>query len=271
MVISMGLTFLFFKQPFVFPALIVLGGVITNFSNHRIPEKEVIKPRHIKWMNIFFFLAIFAVAGVLSETARKQNWEHRKLYNVFENFYRFGSFVFGGGDVLLPMMLDQYVARPQSPKVLEKNPQAIQLSKEDILTGFGMVRAIPGPVFSVSSYTGGLIMRDEGKKMQFWGCLVGSVGIFLPSALLVLFFFPVWQNLKKYVVVFRALEGINAVVVGFMFAGGLFLLQRMPAQLSTQILIAETGVIIGTFLLLKYTRIPAPVIVMSCILIGVFV
>lgn len=271
MVISMGLTFLFFKQPFVFPALIVLGGVITNFSNHRIPEKEVIKPRHIKWMNIFFFLAIFAVAGVLSEMARKQNWEHRKVYNVFENFYRFGSFVFGGGDVLLPMMLDQYVARPQSPKVLEKNPHAIQLTKEDILTGFGMVRAIPGPVFSVSSYTGGLIMRDEGKKMQFWGCLVGSIGIFLPSALLVLFFFPVWQNLKKYVVVFRALEGINAVVVGFMFAGGLFLLQRMPSQQPTHVLIAETGVIFGTFLLLKYTRIPAPVIVICCLLIGVFV
>lgn len=269
MVSSMILTFLLFKQPIVFPALIVLGGVITNFSNHRIPEKEVIKPKHIKWMNIFFFLAIFAAAGILSETARKQNWENRKVYNVFENFYRFGSFVFGGGDVLLPMMLDQYVARPQSPKVAEKNPHAIQLSKEDILTGFGMVRAIPGPVFSVSAYTGGVIMRGEGKKMQFWGCVWATVGIFLPSALLVLFFFPVWQNLKKFVVVFRALEGINAVVVGFMFAGGLFLLQRMPGQLPLHILLAEIGVIIGTFLLLKFTRIPAPLIVLGCLLLGI--
>ena len=44
------------------------------------------------------------IAGVLSEAARKQQWENRKAFNLFENFYRFGSFVFGGGDVLIPLI-----------------------------------------------------------------------------------------------------------------------------------------------------------------------
>src|SRR5690606_17357078 len=115
-------TFLLFKNPWAFPCLIVLGGVLTNISDRRIPEKETITPRQIRWRNIFFFVIIFLVAGLLSETARKQNWENRKPVQLFENFYRFGSFVFGGGDVLLPLMLDQYVARPQAPRIQERNP-----------------------------------------------------------------------------------------------------------------------------------------------------
>lgn len=262
-------TFLLFKNPWAFPCLIVLGGVLTNISDRRIPEKETITPRQIRWRNIFFFVIIFLVAGLLSETARKQNWENRKPVQLFENFYRFGSFVFGGGDVLLPLMLDQYVARPQAPRIQERNPGVLQVEKEDILTGYGMVRAIPGPVFSVASYMGGVIMRNEGKAMQALGCLIGTVAIFLPSALLVLFFFPVWQHLKKFVVVLRALEGINAVVVGFMLAGGLFLFSGMGAAFDPQWWL-QIAVIGGTFLLLRFTRVPAPAIVAGCLVLGLF-
>ena len=116
MLVAMTVTYLLFKTPWVFPLLIVFGGVATNFSSKRIPEKEIIKPKHIRWTNIWLFVLVFMIAGILSETARKQDWPDRKAYNLFENFYRFGSFVFGGGDVLIPMMLDQYVARPPNTK-----------------------------------------------------------------------------------------------------------------------------------------------------------
>lgn len=268
MACSMVLTYLLFKTPWVFPLLIVAGGIATNFSSKRIPEKEVIRPRQIRWTNIWLFVIVFIIAGILSETARKQQWEGRKAFNLFENFYRFGSFVFGGGDVLLPMMLDQYVARPQAPKVIDRNPNAIRVEKDELLTGYGMVRAMPGPVFSVASFTGGIIMKNEGIKMQLLGCILGTIAIFLPSALLVLFFFPVWQYLKKFVVVYRALEGINAVVVGFMWAAALFLLAGIRPDVSTHVMIINIIVIAATFLLLKYTRIPAPIIVLFCLALG---
>jgi len=268
MLVSMIATFLFFRTPWVFPVLIIAGSFITNISSKRIPEKEVIKPRHIRWTNIWLFILVFIIAGLLSETARKQNWPHRKAYNVFENYYRFGSIVFGGGDVLLAMMLDQYVERPSGPIVSVKNPKAIRLEKDEILTGFGLVRAIPGPVFSVASFTGGLSLKDQGKPMQFVGCVVGTIAIFLPSALLVLFFFPVWQYLKKYVVVYRALEGINAVVVGVMWAAAIYLFRTMHLDSINNITIVSNLVILFTFLLLKYTKIPAPVIALVCLLLG---
>ena len=268
MLVAMIVTFFLFKTPWIFPLLIIAGGISTSFSSKRIPEKENIKPRQIRWTNIWLFAIIFIIAGVLSETARKQNWPNRKAYNLFENFYRFGSFVFGGGDVLLPMMLDQYVVRPNAPKVAIKNPNAIKIQRSDLLTGYGIVRAIPGPVFSVASFTGGIALKDKGYKMQFIGCMIGTVAIFLPSALLVLFFFPVWQYLKKFVFVFRALEGINAVVVGVMWAATLYLLNGIDIKNLNFITSLSFIVILATFLLLKYTKIPAPFIVMGCLLLG---
>lgn len=268
MLVAMAATYFLFKTPWVFPALIVLGGMVTNISSRRIPEKTVIKPRHIRWTNIWVFVVVFVIAGALSETARKNNWENRKAFNLFENFYRFGSFVFGGGDVLIPLMLDQYVARPTSERIQNKDQNVIRIERDELLTGAGMVRAIPGPVFSIASYTGGMALKKEGPEKQLLGCIIGAVAIFLPSALLVLFFFPVWQYLKKYVVVYRALEGINAVVVGIMWAATLYLLKDVSIISFTTLSFLNIGVIAGTFLMLQFTKIPAPFIVLFCLLLG---
>jgi len=270
MIISGTSTFLLIKIPWIFPILIICGGIATNFSNKRIPQKETIKPKQIKWSNIWLFTLIFIIAGFLSETSRTQQWKEKKSFNLFENFYRFGSIVFGGGDVLLPMMLDQYVARPASPNNLFNNPEPLRIERNDLLTGYGMVRALPGPVFSVASFAGGMVMKNEGKVRQAIGCIIATVAVFLPSALLVLFFFPIWQYLKKYAAVYRALEGINAVVVGFMCAAVFYLLidiKWVPFELFSFFNIA---VIIGTFLLLKFTRTPTPFIVLFCLLLGWF-
>ncbi len=271
MLVALTATYFLFKTPWIIPLLIVCGGVATNFSDRRIPEKEVIKPRQIRWTNIWLFVLIFVVAGLLSETARKQNWENKKPYNLFENFYRFGSFVFGGGDVLIPLMLDQYVVRPTSERVVKKNPDIIRVEREDLLTGAGMVRAIPGPVFSIASFMGGIALKNEGPRTQLLGCIIGSVAIFLPSALLVLFFFPVWQNFKKFVVVFRSLEGINAAVVGIMIAATLYLLKDVSIMSYTTTSLINMAVIAGTFLVLQYTRIPPPFIVLFCLITGLLV
>lgn len=268
MVLATAITFILFKTPWIFPSLIIAGGIATNFSSRRIPEQEKSKPKQIRWSNIWLFVLIFLVAGYLSETARKQNWQNRKAYNLFENSYRFGSFVFGGGDVLIPMMLDQYVARPTAAKFSDNKENIIRIEKSELLTGAGIVRAIPGPVFSIASFTGGMALKNEGVNKQLLGCVLGTIGIFLPSALLVLFFFPVWQYLKKFVVVFRALEGINAVVVGLIWGSTLFLLKGVSIVDFSLITVLNIAVIIATFFTLTSNKVSPPVIVLICLLLG---
>ncbi len=259
-------TYFLFGQPWVIPSLIFLGGVATNFSKKRIPQ-EAQKPKKIKWWNFWLFGIIFLGAGILSETARKQDWHDRKPINLFENTYRMGSLVFGGGQVLIPMMYEQWSVRPEVVK--EKNPEAVQIDENSLYTGMGIVRAVPGPVFSISAFTGGMALKDMGYRMQMLGCLIGMVAIFLPSALLVLFFFPIWNNLKKYAVVYRSLEGINAVIIGIMIASTFYIMKDISFSdeklVSTSINILT---MVGTFLLLNVKKIPPPLIVLGCLLLG---
>lgn len=271
LVVSAVVTFFLFKSPWVFPILIVAGGFVTNLSDKRIPQKGV-PPKKIKWGNIWLFAILFIAAGVVSELARTQDWPNRRPLNLFENTYRFGSLVFGGGQVLIPMMYEQYVERPKSEQVIRRNlykkENVVSIEREDFYTGAGIVRAIPGPVFSISSFMGGMAMSDRGPGWQLLGCVIGSVAIFLPSALLVLFFFPIWHNLQRYAVVFRALEGINAVVVGIMVASTFYMMKDISITEFKTVSLLNIGVIVGTWLLLAFTRLPSPVIVFTCLLLG---
>ncbi|MBK7762473.1 MAG: chromate efflux transporter [Bacteroidetes bacterium] len=252
--VALVLTILF-RSPWVFPALIVLGGIVTNFSNKRIPD-IVAKPKPIKWVNIWWFVIVFIVAGVLSELARVQHWQYARAFNLFENFYRFGSFVFGGGHALMPMMYEQFISRPEH---LHLTPY---LSPEQFLIGAGMVNAIPGPVFSICSYIGGLSMSNFGLSGQLAGSGIATIGVFLPSILLLFFFFPIYQNLKQYTVIYRALEGIHAVVVGIMWASGYILFSSIQFEWLNLV------VVLITFSVLMFSKIPAPLIVLAWLLLG---
>jgi chromate transporter len=248
MIVALLAVLIFFKAPWIIPLLIFLGGVITNLSDKRIPKKEI-PTKKIKWWNIWLFAFIFLLAGVLSEMARKQAWPDRRPINLFENTYRFGSLVFGGGQVLIPMMYEQFVIRPESERVQQNNPQVIRIEKDAFYTGTGMVRAIPGPVFSIAAFMGGMSMNDRDTRWQILGCVIGAIAIFLPSALLVLFFFPIWNNLKNYVVVYRAMEGIQAVVVGILIAATCYMLKDIPLQPMNTTSFRSTNWLLVNFLL----------------------
>jgi len=275
MLVSAATTYLLFKQPWVFPLLIVLGGISTNLSKKRIPQIEE-KPRKIKWWNIWLFAIIFITAGVVSSKAKKNDWPNRKPINLFENIYRMGSLVFGGGQVLMPMMYEQFCIRSVAVKEKRKDENVITIDKDDMYNGMGIVRAIPGPVFSIASFAGGLALKDMGKTsqertaMQLLGCIIGTISIFLPSALLVLFFFPIWSYLKKYAAVYRSIEGINAAVVGILIAATLYIMKDISIIQVKTVSFINVATILGTFLLLTYTRIPSPIIVMLCLALGYF-
>jgi chromate transporter len=266
LLISTVTTFLLFKWPWVFPILLVCGGFVTTLSSRRIPQVDVL-PKKVRWGNIWLFAIIFILAGAGSELSRKYNWPNRRPLNLFENTYRFGSLVFGGGNVLMPMMYEQFVARPQSQQLIHRNPNIIRVEQRDFYSGWGMVRAIPGPVFSIATYMGGVAMKDKGTAWQLLGCFIGATGIFLPSALLVLFFYPIWHNLKKYATVYRALEGINSVVVGIMIAAALYMMKDFHTASWREI--ALNFVVIGiTWLLLLLSKMPSPVIVLLWLGLG---
>ncbi|MBS1614868.1 MAG: chromate efflux transporter [Bacteroidetes bacterium] len=249
---------LIIRSPWVFPAVLIAAGSLSNISNRRIPDR-LEKPKPIRWLNLWLFAALFIIAGLASELARRGAWEHGRVFNLFENFYRFGTIVFGGGQALLAMMLYQFVNRPLSMG------RSTWLSAEQLLTGYGLVQAVPGPVFSVCAFVGGMSMSAYGAGWQVAGCFIATIAIFLPSTLLIFFLFPVYHNLRHHVIIFRALEGINAAVVGIIWASGIVLLQTISTPHFDW---SNLVVIAITFCLLQFTRIPAPFIVLGWLLLG---
>lgn len=267
---SFIITFIGFSTPWTIPLIIVFSGIVTNFSDKRIPNDGA-APSSVRWKTAIVFVFVFMVAGYLSEHATKQNWENKKLFNLFETNYRFGSLVFGGGDVLIPIMYEQYVSRPQSDHVKASKREVINISKDAFLTGSGLVRAVPGPIFSISSYMGAMALKDRGVSWQLLGALVASVGIFLPSFLIVLFFFPIWQYLKKYALFYRSLEGIYASIVGIMAGATLYLSKDIASSMDITkpfpILLYAFIFIFSTIALLKQKLAPQW-IALTCIFLG---
>jgi chromate transporter len=81
----------------------------------------------------------------------------------------------------------------------------------------------------------------------------------------------VWQYLKKYVIVYRSLEGINAVVVGLMWAASLYLLKDISIISFSYEALLNIAIIAITFCILQFTKVPPPLIVLGCMLAGFFI
>jgi chromate transporter len=249
------------RSPWLFPSLLIIGGLVSNLSNKRIP-KLVAKPKKIKWGNAYMFFIIFIIAGLLSETARVKHWPVANYFNLFENFYRFGSFTWGGGHALAPLLHEQFIELPQKRHLVPS------ISHEDFLTGFGIMNSIPGPVFSICAYIGSMSVANLGVTSQIVGGIIASVAIFLPSTLLIFFLFPIYHNLKQHTIIFRSLEGIYSVIIGIMWASSILLIKNTIA-LEKNIWV-QIIVVFITFVILMTKKIPAPIIVLAGLLLGLF-
>ncbi|BFH63154.1 chromate transporter [Paenibacillus azoreducens] len=119
-------------------------------------------------------------------------------FAFFDSFYRSGSLVFGGGHVVLPLLEQEVVSTGW-------------VHKEDFLAGYGAAQAVPGPLFTFASYLGAM-------AKGITGALVATAAIFLPAFLLVIGTLPFWNYLRQNRHIQGALTGINAAVVGILFA-----------------------------------------------------
>lgn len=124
------------------------------------------------------------------------------IIDIISAFFRSGSLVFGGGHVVLPLLESEMV-------------KTAWVSKEAFLAGYGATQAVPGPLFTFSAFLGGVL---NGPISGVFGALLALFSIFLPSFLLVYAILPFWQNLRTKPSIRASLAGINASVVGILFA-----------------------------------------------------
>lgn len=243
------------KNAYVFPIAILVGGMVSSAIATPTDEAQIrvrlfanINPRKLSYfIGVLLFMAM--LGALINRTS-----PFSLPIRLFENFYRNGIFVFGGGQVLVPLMFTEFVEMKK------------YLLQSDFISGFAFQQVLPGPTFSFTSYLGALSMKQGGYGIvgQAFGGLLAVLGINLPGLILVLFIVPFWNDLKKITRIKKSLSGINAVSVGFIFAA--FILLVKPIGFS----LMPLSIIVSTFLLLNFTKISPPFIILAGIVLGYF-
>jgi chromate transporter len=241
------------KNAYVFPIAILVGGMVSSAIGTPSDEAQIrvrlfanINPRKLS-----YFIGVLLVMAMLGAIINRTSPFSLPI-RLFENFYRNGIFVFGGGQVLVPLMFTEFVEMKH------------YLLQSDFISGFALQQILPGPTFSFSSYLGALSMKQGGYGIvgQIFGGGLAVLGINLPGLILVLFIVPFWDDLKKITRIKKSLSGINAVSVGFIIAA--FILLAKPIGFEW----LPLTLIIGTFLTLNFTKVSPPFIILAGIMLG---
>ena len=188
-----------------------------------------IKINFLSCSPLIFFFSLLFLLPFLSE------FFNSNILNLASSFYRIGSLVFGGGHVVLPLLQEEFVSSGM-------------IEKDIFLAGYGAAQAIPGPLFTFSSYLG-IFFKSEFSN--FFISLLCLFFIFLPSFLLVIGIMPIWQELKKMDIIIRSFKGINASVIGLLVAAF-----YDPIITSSLRSLEDMVLIIIAFVLLFLTKIP---------------
>ncbi len=237
---------LFFRSPYILPVVLVLGGLSTTYkysAQQKIEAKQHLSIRW-GWLVVVFmlFLLLASVGGLTRDLPIR----------LMENFYRNGLLVFGGGQVLISIMFTEFVEFKK------------YLTADEFLTGLSVAQSVPGPVFAFTSYVSVLAMKPYGIWGEVLGGLVGTV-IFLPGTLLIFFVVRFWEQIKQYRMIRASIEGISAASTGLVVAAIWLLfipLDKTPIDLI---------ILIGTFLVLYFSKIPAYYLILLGLVIGFFV
>ena len=169
-------------------------------------------------------------------------------------FYRAGALVFGGGHVVLPL-LQAGVASPG------------WVGGDQFLTGYAAAQAVPGPLFSFAAYLGALLPGALGLAPSPWNALLLGLWmlamIFLPALLLIAGCLPLWASLQGRPRVRRAMDAVNASVVGMLLAA-----LYDPVWTSAIHSRLDAALALALFGLLTWARLPALWMVLAAALAG---
>ncbi|MCZ2723565.1 chromate efflux transporter [Marinomonas sp. 15G1-11] len=123
------------------------------------------------------------------------------ILTVFFDYYQAGSLVFGGGHVILPLLQN----------ALDQFPEDI------ILAAYALAQSVPGPMFTVATFLGGITGAESGgvSSLVILGG-IATIGVFLPGLLLMMFAVHHWKRLATVPRVNAAIVALNATVVGLL-------------------------------------------------------
>lgn len=177
-------------------ALLGLGkNTLTSSSNVIIALSAF-----VLYLTDFHELLILVFCGALAVVWAR--WEQRsdrslELGALFLLFLQVGAVLYGSGYVLLAFLEQRLV------------DDLGWLTSQELLDAVAIGQITPGPLFSTATFIGWQIAG-------FWGAMVSTVGIFLPSFIFVATLFVIVPWVKRHVVIQQFVSGVTIASLGLM-------------------------------------------------------
>jgi len=181
------------------PLLIFLGGAITTVMpitdkgmEQKLPPGGKIGCSFAGGVIIFLLYLALAAWTVYDDAVD---------HGFIIPFLTAGMFVWGGGPVVLPMLMTSLTP--------------MWIDQTIFITGIAIAEMMPGPVFNMSCFLGvQLALANNYPWLQgtflAWACLVG------PGVVLTFGAMPLWDRLRSFSFYNKALPGLNAAAVGLL-------------------------------------------------------
>jgi chromate transporter len=234
----------------VYPTFLAVGGIITYidskranpWSTYNAPSKgwdrdndETLKRIGIPlWVGVLFFLiwiGILVLSIILAEVAEVENTS----LEIFETMYRIGSIIFGGGQVVLPLLQDEVV-----PK---------WVTEDQFLQGLALTQSMPGPLFNFSAYLGAVYQGVGGALLAF-------LGLFGPGVILIYAAVPFWARLRHNATFRAILSGVASASIGLIGAACVILWESAIKTAADAMIFAIALTLNTAF------AVPAPIVVL---------
>ena len=239
------------SSQYVFPSMLLSGGLLTYFDSmrktpfgqYKTPSKGwdaesdlTMKRIGIPlWVGALIFLlwAIILVLVILLVDVSNIENEYLK---IFEVMWRIGSIIFGGGQVVLPMLQNEVVPH--------------WMNKDAFLQGLGLAQSMPGPLFNFSSYLGAVYKGIPG-------AFVAYCGLFGPGVILIFGMVPFWARLRHVKWFKVVLHGVNATAIGLVGAACVILWEEAVTDSADAMVFCLAGTLSVVF------DVQAPIVVIA--------
>ncbi|MGI6257074.1 MAG: chromate transporter [Anaerovoracaceae bacterium] len=163
---------------------------------------------------------------------KKNKKEHRgikEIWNLFFSFFKIGLFTIGGGMAMIPLI----------EKVAVKDKK--WLTEEEMLDCLAVGQGLPGIIaVNTATYIG-------NKTRGFPGAFFATLGVILPSFIIILLLATVLNKVGDRDAVQGALVGIKAAVCGLLIVVTYRMMRRSLKSVFPWIIFALTFVTVGFF------------------------
>lgn len=168
-----------------------------------------------------------------------------KKWSLFTTFLKIGAFTFGGGYAMIPLIQKEVVENKK------------WITDDDILDIIAIAESTPGPIaINTATFVG-------YKTAGFWGAVCATLGVVLPSFIIISVISFVLEQFRSVKAVQFAFTGIRAGVLVLIIKALVSMYKKCPKSIFSYIIMALS------FIAVAFLKINIIYVLIGCGVLGV--